>query len=108
MYDDFSSVGILTHYHNILRVKAKEQGVSMKVMLETALRDTWPSEFKLVDEQNELIRIGIAKRHEERNRRLHGEPQEINMEECVKARILQRELAIAEQDIKEALTNNTH
>jgi hypothetical protein len=108
MHDDFSSVGILTHYHNILRAKAKEQGVSMKVMLETVLRDTWPSEFKCVDEHNELLRMRIAIRVEERNRKLHGPIMNINMEDFIKAKILEREAAIAKQDAEEALANTSH
>ena len=103
MHDDISTVNIMFVYHNILRGKAEEQGVSMKHMLETILRDTWPSEFKRVDEHNELVRTKLAKRQEERNNLLHGEPEEINIEEFIKARVLEREKAIAEQDAEEAL-----
>ena len=77
MHDDISTVNIMFVYHTILRGKAEEQGVSMKHMLETILRDTWPSEFKRVDEHNELVR---TKRQEERNKLSHGEPEEINIE----------------------------
>jgi hypothetical protein len=84
----------------ILKNKAAEAGISMKLMLETVLRETWPETFRIADEQLTLDRAkGVA-----RNNLLHGEPDEIiNIEEFIKARVLEREKAIAEQDAEEAL-----
>jgi len=94
-----TNVNIDKHHAFILKNKAAEAGISMKLMLETVLKETWPETFRVADEQLTLARAKAVAR----NNLLHGEPEEINIEEFIKARVLEREKAIAEQDAEEAL-----
>lgn len=93
-------VNIDKHHAFILKNKAAEAGISMQLMLESVLREMWPETFRAADEQLALDRAKATVR----NNHLYDEPDEIiNIEGFIKARVLEREKEIAEQDAEEAL-----
>ena len=61
-----TTVSIDTHHAFVLKAKAAEAGVSMKLMLESVLRETWPEAFRIADERLEARRASFsngARRH---------------------------------------------
>ena len=61
-----TTVVIDKHHVYILKDKAAEAGISMKLMLETVLREMWPETFRMADAKLEADRASFsnrAKRH---------------------------------------------
>ena len=55
-----TTVVIDKHHAYILKNKAAEAGISMKLMLETVLQQTWPETFKIADSKLEDRRARFA------------------------------------------------
>lgn len=57
-----TTVVIDKHHAYILKDKAAEAGISMKLMLETVLREMWPETFRIADEKLDSDRASFSNR----------------------------------------------
>ena len=62
-----TTVVIDKHHAYILKDKAAEAGISMKLMLETVLREMWPETFRIADEKLDLDRVSFSNRAQRHN-----------------------------------------
>ena len=62
-----TTVVVDKHHAYILKNKAAEAGISMKLMLETVLREMWPETFRIADEKLDLDRASFSNRAQRRN-----------------------------------------
>jgi hypothetical protein len=62
-----TTVVIDKHHAYILKDKAAEAGISMKLMLETVLREMWPETFRIADEKLDSDRASFSNRAQRHN-----------------------------------------
>jgi hypothetical protein len=62
-----TTVVIDKHHAYILKNKAAEAGISMKLMLETVLREMWPETFRIADEKLDSDRASFSNRAQRHN-----------------------------------------